>query len=868
MVADALRSVLDALPHGVTLIDAQGRLVHGNATFWAFIGVDPSVCPPGTPMETMARLFAYRGLYGPGDPEAQAAAVLALDRSRPTHRHLRSADGAQVRELITVPLPDGGMLSCAHDITRLVQAEAEAESRARLVETVLGSLHTGVIAFDAKQRVTLANPAADSLSGLPPGTVRPGRELEYLTSLQIQRGEFANLDPAEELAKRKGRDRSLHFVRVRERPSGDVLQVASHPLQDGGFVIEMDNITALKRAEDEAKRRAALIAGVLDALPHGVCVYGADRRLAMFNEAYQRIMDGAPLALGDHVDDIIVRRIASGEFDAAYGAESSARSLNAVKEPDQRVRRRPNGTVIAIRSAPLPDGGHISVVTDVTALHRAEETARERAGMLDAILEALPDGVVVYGPDGRARMTNPAYRRILGDAGARHGESLDDLLERRVASGELSRERAELVKRSHFGPAAEDGASFRRLRPNGIAVVSRSSRLPDGGNVAVITDITPLHKAEQELRRRAAMQEAMLATIRQGIILYGPDRRVLAANRKTHEMTGMPVDEPLVGRSLSDLIDGQVRRGEVTAERAVELKSMDRTRPHHYVRKRLDGMMVDIVSEPTPDGGFVITYSDVTEDRQIRAELERARAAAEAASEAKSRFLATMSHELRTPLHAVIGFSEAIAAEQDRARIAEYAAAVNEAGRHLLQLVDDILDVARSQTGALHAAEEPFDLELVLRDALQGAMPAISAGRLEAALRLSDRLPWLRGDAGRLRQVLDKLLSNAVKFTPPGGRITLSAEADDHVLTIRVSDTGIGVPPEHRARMFEPFTQLDSSLSRRFQGSGLGLHLARTLALALGATLALEDAEGPGIVAALRFPASRLTAPLPTGLPA
>ncbi|WP_270935492.1 sensor histidine kinase, partial [Falsiroseomonas oryzae] len=138
--------------------------------------------------------------------------------------------------------------------------------------------------------------------------------------------------------------------------------------------------------------------------------------------------------------------------------------------------------------------------------------------------------------------------------------------------------------------------------------------------------------------------------------------------------------------------------------------------------------------------------------------------------------------------------------------------------------------------------------------------PAAATAGLALAIDLPEDLPALRGDAGRLRQVLDKLLSNAVKFTPAGGRITVSARATAEALEIRVADTGIGIPPAERERMFEPFTQLDSSLARRFQGSGLGLHLARTLAVALGGTLSLEDPPGPGTVAVLRFPSGRLVA--------
>ena len=973
--------VLEALPHAVNVVDGADRLAYANAAFWRDAGVPRDACLPGSPLRDIVRLLAFRGLYGAGDPEAQAEAVLSLDRSRPTRRQIGLPDGSRSFETNSVPLPGGGYLSISHDITALLRAREQQAERARLLEATLAGLQGGVARFDAELRLGLFNAAYESLIGLPGGTLRPGMTHRNIVALLEERGEFASTADAEGVLQRLERDRYVAASRQQQRPHGKVLRFDSQPAPDGGFTLEVSDITALKRAEDEATRRAVLLNGVLAALPHGVCMYGPDGRVAMFNEAYARIMDGAEVRLGDHIDEVCERRVAQGEYSAEYAAISSARRSRRVPT-EGMVRRRSNGTAISIRAAPLPDGGHISVVTDVTPLHDAEEAARDRAELLDAVLEALPDGVVVYGRDRRARMTNPAYRAMLGDAAVQIGESQEELAERHIASGEQSREEAEALVRRHLGPAAQAGEPIRRLRPNGTAIVTRAGRLPDGGQIAVMTDITPLHRAEEELRHRAAMleasframrhglaifgpdrrllaanertaalagiapehfapgglleeileaqlaagvltpeqaaegaaydrslplrrsrvtadgrvievasdptpdggfvitftdstalhraeaelrhraamQEAMLATIRHGIILYGPDRRVLAANAKAHELTGTPPDRHLPGRLMDEIIDEHVAHGRLGAEQAARMKAYDRRLSLHYERVRPDGRVIDTVSEPVPDGGCVITYSDVTEERRIRAELERARLEAEAASEAKSRFLATMSHELRTPLGAVIGFSDAIAAERDPARIAEYAAAVNEAGRHLLQLVDDILDVARSQTGALRVLDEPFAPAAVIAAAGADVAPAAAARGLELVTVLPAGLPLLRGDAGRLRQLLDKLLSNAVKFTPAGGRVTLSAEADARGFAIRVADTGIGIPPAERERMFEPFTQLDSSLARRFQGSGLGLHLARSLAEALGGTLTLEDPEGPGIVAALRFPRERLLA--------
>jgi signal transduction histidine kinase len=851
--------VVASLPVALAVYDAAHRLVFCNPAVFVWQGLDPALAPPGTPFAEIVRIFAWNGAFGPGEPETLARTVLAFDRTRAMTRLVRSVSDRTV-QMESRPLPDGGFLTCATDVTGLVRAEAEASGRACQLETVLARLHGGVALFDDELRLQLSNPAYERLIGLPGGLVRPGLTHRDIIALQVERGEVEAEDHAA-IADRMAAARHRVETRQRARRSGEVMRFQSQPMPDGGCLIEVDDVTALKRAEEEARRRAGLLDGVLEAMPHGICVYGPDRRVAMFNAAYARIMDGAPVSLGDLLEDIVARRVQAGEFSAVQAEDVLRRQFGRdgpASEPRQRLR--PNGTAIETRTARLADGGHISVVTDVTALHRAEAEARARAAMLDGVLAALPHGVCVYGPDRRVALVNDAYLRIMEGASVRIGEHVEELAARRVAAGEFTAEHAALTLSRKFTLAADGRDEMQRTRPNGTVIAIRDATLPDGGHISVVTDVTAQHRAEAEARHRAAMLEAMLATIQHGIIMYGPDRRVIATNAKTAELTGMPADRLVPGRLMDELLQEQVLRGQISPATAAAMQGYDRSRPLRYERSRADGRVLEVTSDPTPDGGHVVTYSDVTDDRRIRAELERARVAAEAGSEAKSRFLATMSHELRTPLNAVIGFSEALVGERDATRIEEYAGAINEAGRHLLLLIDDILDVARSQTGALQIADAPVLLGPLLEAAARAVTAAAGRAGLTLTVDLPPGLPALIGDARRLHQVLSNLLSNAVKFTPAGGRVTLSARVSQAGLSIRVADTGIGIAPEDRERVFEPFTQVDSSLARRFHGSGLGLYLARTLADALGGSLALEDPVGPGTVAVLRFPPSRLVA--------
>lgn len=859
----ALRA-LEALPHAILVVDGQGRLVLANPALWAEAGADPARFPPGTPLRDLLRLFAFRGMLGPGDPAALAEAALARDRSTPQVHHQRSADGARLSEVASLPLPGGGFVLCSVDITALHNAEAAAQAHAALLERVLNAQRGGLALFDEAHRLVLHNPAYRRHSGATPEMLRGRPSLAEVLEGLRQAGAFLTDRDQDHLRAALAADRSKPRLAERERADGTVVRFASTPEPGGGFLIETDDVTDLRRAENEAQRRAAILDGVLEALPHGICVWGPDRRVALFNEAYARLMEGAPLQVGDTLEEVIRRRAAAGEYGPGEAARVFAREMaRDLSRPQERRRLRANGTALDVRTAPLPDGGHVSVVTDITALWRAEEEARRRAAMLETAMASMRHGFVLYGADRRVVAANALAVTLAGHAPGTPvvGRSLEELAEELRATGALGPEpeagrlAAEAVALDRSRPHRA-----RRTTPSGRVLEVSSDPTPDGGFVVTHVDITALAEAEDAARQRAAMLQVMLENMRHGICLFDADGRVVAANALAARMTGLPPDALVPGRHVWDLRAEQVAAGEFEdswqppsvppGERLRRLRAPDR-----YVRRTAAGRVIEVVTDRTPDGGYVRTYTDVTEDRRIREELDRARAAAEAASAAKSRFLATMSHELRTPLSAVIGYAEALLGGAGPAETAEYAREVRDSGRQLLALIDDILEVARAGGAEDPATPGEVDPAAVVATIAAAYRGAAEAARLRLDAEAPPGLPRLRCDERRLRRILRALLDNAMKFTPSGGQVRLSAAADGAGgLAFAVADTGIGMLAADIPRAFEPFTQLDATAARRFPGSGLGLHLARLLATGMGASLTLDSTPGQGTIATLRLP--------------
>jgi two-component system cell cycle sensor histidine kinase PleC len=246
-------------------------------------------------------------------------------------------------------------------------------------------------------------------------------------------------------------------------------------------------------------------------------------------------------------------------------------------------------------------------------------------------------------------------------------------------------------------------------------------------------------------------------------------------------------------------------------------------------------------------------------------ELEHARTQAVHASESKTTFLANMSHELRTPLNAIIGFSELMQnktfGEIRPARYRDYIADIHASGRHLLMIINDILDMAKIETGRMVLQETELDLNLIVQSALRFFAVRAKQDGLQLAVVVPDRLPQLFADSRAIRQILLNLLSNAIKFTPAPGTVTVLADlTPGSEIELSVADTGIGIAPEHMDKVLAPFGQVANAFNRDHDGTGLGLPLARAFAELHGASFEIDSALGRGTTVRMRFPANRTLA--------
>ncbi len=371
-----------------------------------------------------------------------------------------------------------------------------------------------------------------------------------------------------------------------------------------------------------------------------------------------------------------------------------------------------------------------------------------------------------------------------------------------------------------------------------------------------------LRASEQREAQKSAVLAATLEHMDQGLMMVDNDRHVPICNRRAMELLDLPVALMTRNPRFEEVLAWQWSQEEFAGTdeefRSFVRRALLMQGPTLYERERPNGTVLEVRTTSLPNGEAVRTYTDVTERHRAHAELERARDLAEAASRAKTQFLANMSHEFRTPLNAILGFSELIR-DQATGPHADYARDIHASGRHLLELVNDLLDLSKIEAGRYDLSEETVNLHALLLRCERMVAPRARDGQVQLLLERSLQGVDLRIDRQAIRQVLLNLMANAVKFTPAGGIVTVRGERlADGSFAVAIADTGVGIAPEVLPTLFEPFQQADASISRRFGGTGLGLAISRKLMALHGGRLEIASQPGEGTVVQAVFPPHRV----------
>jgi cell cycle sensor histidine kinase DivJ len=399
-------------------------------------------------------------------------------------------------------------------------------------------------------------------------------------------------------------------------------------------------------------------------------------------------------------------------------------------------------------------------------------------------------------------------------------------------------------------------------------------RLNDRAATLMSSELVELNeKLRRESELRARSSEAQLKTVldnaAEAIISLDSNTTIVAPNRAAERIFGYRSAD-IVGKPISALFEEWTPQLAETQQQFIEWSIAENAPYVNEVRcRRQSGEVFPAelsFSRITIESDVLLIsfWRDISERKVAQAELITAAEEAQAANLSKSTFLANMSHELRTPLNAIIGFTDLLIHEihgpLGTPKYGEYIKDISESGAHLLQLVNDILDLSRIESGRYDLVLEPLSMSDVASSVTRQLSPLAQQGQLDFIDTVGTDLPFIIADRRALRQVLYNLLSNAIKFTPPGGRVSLSASRLSAGVEVVVEDTGIGMPKEALPRLGNPFEQVASSYARAHGGAGLGLAITKKLIGLQNGTMTFDSELGVGSIFKVYFPSANILA--------
>ncbi len=630
--------------------------------------------------------------------------------------------------------------------------------------------------------------------------------------------------------------------------------------------------------------------GVLDLLeeiPEAVAIFDTRDRLTFCNENYRRLYPATAdlIASGVLFEDLVRANAARGSFPLGPGTVRDAwieDRIAAHKMSSYLAEQHlSDGRWIQVRERRTADGSIVGVWTDITEIKHREEALLDSesrnalaTSQLLNIIETIPEGIAIYDTDDRLALCNQRYRDlypVVADLIA-PGITFLDLVRATFERGAYKLTDAErqsfLAQRlaQHRNP---DSITEQHLSDDRWIQI-HERRMKDGSIVGVWSDITAIKHREEVLRESEDRYAIAMESTSEGLWHWDVLRDEVYIAPRLAAIIGITAPDSKKARLIFDKHvhpDDQLRRQHAFLE---HLKGGSSSYRCEYRLRRADGSYLWVLdtglARRDQDGRvyrMAGSVADISARRNQEIELRRAKEQAESASRTKTEFLANVSHELRTPLNAVIGFSDIIRHELlgpiGKVKYREYADDIYNSGMHLLDVINDILDVAKIEAGKVELHEETVGVDQCAQAALRLVKQRASANAVHLECNVPADLPPLRADDRKVKQILINLLSNGVKFTPSGGYVAISALLTaTGAMRITVQDTGIGIAKEDIQKALSPFGQVDSHLARKYQGTGLGLSLVQALVALHGASFNLTSEAGCGTTVTVEFPPERV----------
>ena len=651
---------------------------------------------------------------------------------------------------------------------------------------------------------------------------------------------------------------------------------------DVAFALDtLDQDERRQRAEAEAARERQFSEAIIESTPGVLYVYDEHGRFLRWNRNFEIVTgySGAEIARMHPLDffegddrERVQARIADVMTHGESSVEAGFRTRSGVTIPYLFTGRR-----IELDGVPCLVGMGIDIADRTAVARRLAESEQKYRDLV----ERANSIILRWTPEGRVTFLNEFGQRFFGFSEAEIiGRDVIGTIVPPTESG--GRDLAKLMAAVRSDPAAFEQNVNENIRRDGqrvsIAWTNRVER-DERGEVTTIlsvgTDVTARVRVEAALRASEERYRSTLDGMMEGCQIIGHDWRYLYLNEAAAVQNRRPNAE-MLGRTMQECWPG-IEQSRVFA---VLAQSMTERVPKHEELEFTFGdgasRWFDIRCQPVPEGIFVLSI-DRTEGRlaeaalrelnetlehrvaERTAELAEARDRAEAADRLKSAFLATMSHELRTPLNSIIGFTgivlQGLAGPLNEEQTRQLGM-VRASSRHLLDLINDVLDISKIEAGQLEVQPKRFALGAALTKVTATVTPLADRKGLAVRVDVPDDLPEVTSDQRRVEQIVLNLLSNAVKFTDRG-EVSVTARVvggSPAAIAIAVADTGIGIAPEGLRQLFQPFRQLDAGLTRQHEGTGLGLAICRRLADLLGGSIAVTSAQGRGSVFTFTVP--------------